>query len=55
MDEANSARVRRIGLVRGVCGVARLGRSSHYVLRRALCIRFLAKPTRLATMTQTGS
>ncbi len=27
MDEANSARSLRVGLVRGVCGVARLGRS----------------------------
>jgi hypothetical protein len=55
MDEAKSARVRRVVLVRGVCGVARLGRSTYYVLRRALCIRSLAKPTRLTRNTQTGS
>jgi hypothetical protein len=30
MDEAKSARSRRVGLVRGVCGVARLGRSARY-------------------------
>jgi hypothetical protein len=55
MDETKSARSRRVGLVRGVCGVARLGRSAHYVLRRAPCIRTLAKPTRLTRNTQTGS
>ena len=55
MDEAKSARVRRVGLVRGVCGVARLGRSACYVLRRAPGIRTLAKPTRLTRITQTGS
>jgi hypothetical protein len=55
MDEANSARSLRVGLVRGVCGVARLGRSAHYVLRRAPCIHSLAKSTRLTRNTQTGS
>jgi len=55
MDEAKSARSLRVGLARGVCGVARLGRSTHYVLRRAPCIRSLAKPTRLTRNTQTGS
>jgi len=55
MDEAKSARSQGVGLVRGVCGVARLGRSTHYVLRRASCIRTLTKPTRLTRNTQTGS
>jgi hypothetical protein len=55
MDEAKSARSLRVGLVRGVCGVARLGRSARYVLRRAPCIRSLAEPTRLTRNTQTGS
>jgi hypothetical protein len=55
MDEAKSARSRRVGLVRGVCGVARLVRSTHYALRRAPCIRSLARPTRLTLNTQTGS
>ena len=55
MAEAKSARSLRVGLVRGVCGVARLGRSARYVLRRAPCIRSLAKPTRLTWNTQTGS
>ncbi len=55
MDQAKSARSLRVGLVRGVCGVARLGRSDHYVLRRAPCIRSLTKPTRLTGNTQTGS
>jgi len=55
MDEAKSARSLRVGLVRGVCGVARLGRSARYVLRRAPGIRSLAKPTRLTRNTQTGS
>ncbi len=55
MDEAKCARSLRVGLVRGVCVVARLGRSTRYVLRRAPCIRHLAKPTRLTRNTQTGS
>jgi hypothetical protein len=55
MDEAKSARSRRVALGRGVCGVARLGRSAHYVLRRAPCIRTLAKPTWLTRDAQTGS
>ncbi len=54
-DEAKSARSRRVGLVRGVCGVARVGRSARYVLRRALCIRSLAKPTRLTRNSQASS
>jgi len=55
MDEAKSARSLWVGLVRGVCGVARLGRSPHYVLRRAPCIRSLAKPTRLTRNAHAGS
>ena len=55
MDEANSARSQGVGLLRGVCGVARLGRSPRYVLRRAPRIRSLAKPTRLKRNTRTGS
>jgi hypothetical protein len=55
MDEAISARSLRVGLVSGVCGVARLGRIARYVLRRAPGIRSLAKPTRLTWDTQTGS
>jgi hypothetical protein len=55
MGEAKSARSRRVGLVRGVCGVARLGRSAHYVLRSAPSIRSLAKPTRLTRNAQAGS
>jgi hypothetical protein len=55
MDEAKSVRSRRVGRERGVCGVARLGRSAHYVLRRAPCIRSLSQPTRLTRNTQTGS
>jgi len=55
MDEAKSARSRRVGLVRGVCGVALLGRSVHYATRRAPCIRSLAEAKRLTRNTQTGS
>ena len=55
MGEAKSARSQRVGLVRGVCGVARLGRSARYVLRRTPGIRSLAKPTRLTQNIQTGS
>jgi hypothetical protein len=55
MDETKSARSQRVGLGRGVCGVARLGRSAHYVLRRAPSIRTLAKPTRLTRNTHAGS
>jgi hypothetical protein len=47
MDDAKSATVRRVGRVRGVCGVARLGRSTHYGRRRAPCIRFLTEAKRL--------
>ena len=54
MDEAKSARSRRVGLVRGVCGVARLGRGARHGLRRAPSIRTLAKPTRLTRNAQTG-
>ena len=55
MHEAKSARSRRVGSERGVCGVARLGRGSRHGLRRAPCIRSLALPTRLTLNTQTGS
>ena len=55
MHEAKSARSRRVGRVRGVCGVARLVRGTHHGLRRAPCIRSLALPTRLTLNTQTGS
>jgi hypothetical protein len=55
MNEGKSARVRRVGRGRGVCGVARLVRSTHYGLRRAPCIRSLSLPTRLTQNTQTGS
>ncbi len=55
MDEAKSVRSRRVGEERGVYGVARLGRSAHYVLRRAPCIRSLSRPTRLMRNTQIGS
>jgi hypothetical protein len=55
MDEVKSARSRRVGWESGVCGVARLGRSAYYVLRRAPCIRSLSQPTRLTRNTQTGS
>jgi hypothetical protein len=45
-----------VGSVRwGVCGVARLVRSTHYGPRRAPCIRSLSQPTRLTQITQTGS
>jgi len=47
MDEGKSARSRRVGKERGVCGVARLVHSIHYGLRRAPCIRSLSLPTRL--------
>jgi hypothetical protein len=55
MDEAKSARSLRVGWVRGVCGVARLGRGARHGLRRAPCIRSLAQPTRLTRITQAGS
>ena len=55
MDEAKSGRSRRVGLVRGVCGVARPGQALNLVLGRAPCIRSLTKPTRLTRNTQTGS
>jgi hypothetical protein len=55
MDEAKSARSRRVGWERGVCGVARLVRSTHYGQRRAPGIRSLSQPTRLTGNTQTGS
>src|SRR6266436_9935078 len=53
--EGKSARSRRVGKERGVCGVARLVHSSHYGPRRAPCIRSLSLPTRLTRNTQTGS
>jgi len=55
MDEAKSARSLWVGWERGVCGVARLVRSTHYVPRRAPCIPSLSQPTRLTQNTQTGS
>ena len=55
MNEAKSARSRRVGSERGVCGVARLGRGARHGLRRAPCIPSLALPTRLTLNTQTGS
>jgi hypothetical protein len=55
MDEAKSARVRRVGWERGVCGVGRVVRSTHYGQRRAPGIRSLSQPTRLTGNTQTGS
>jgi len=55
MDEAKSARVRRVGWASGICGVARLGRSAYYGLRRAPGIRSLSQPTRLTPNTLTGS
>jgi hypothetical protein len=54
-NEVKFARSRRVGRVRGVCGVARLVRGIHHDLRRAPCIRSLALPTRLTRNTQTGS
>src|SRR5258708_5992862 len=53
--EGKSARSRRVGKERGVCGVARLVHSTHYGLRRAPCIRSLSLPTRLTRNTQTGA
>jgi hypothetical protein len=55
MDEAKPVRSRRVGLARGVCGVAQLGRSFNYGPRRAPCIRSLAQLTRLTRNAQTGS
>src|SRR6202030_2184580 len=53
--EGKSARSRRVGKERGVCGVARLVHSIHYGPRRAPCIRSLSLPTRLTRDTQTDS
>src|SRR6266849_1282393 len=53
--EGKSARSRRVGKERGVCGVARLARGTHHGRRRAHCIRSLSLPTRLTRNTQTGS
>jgi hypothetical protein len=55
MPDTKSARSRRVGWGRGVCGVAQLGRSARYGPRRAPGIRTLAQPTRLMRNTQTGS
>ena len=55
MNEAKSARSRRVGSGRGVCGVARLVHGTHHGLRRAPGTRSLALPTRLMRNTQTGS
>src|SRR5208337_3020011 len=53
--EEKSARSRRVGPAKGVCGVARLVRSRGYGLRRAPSIRSFAGPTRLTWNTETGS
>jgi hypothetical protein len=53
--EGKSARSRRVGRERGVCGVARLVRGAHHEPRRAPCIRSLSLPTRLTRNTHTGS
>jgi hypothetical protein len=55
MSEGKSARSLRVGWERGVCGIARLVRSTHYGPRRAPCIRSLSLSTRLTRSTQTGS
>jgi len=55
MDVAKFARSPRVGWGRGVCGVARLGRSVRYGLRRAPGIRSLAEAKRRTRNTQTGS
>jgi hypothetical protein len=55
MPEGKSARSRRVGTGRGICGVARLSRSHGYGLRRAPSICTLPAPTRLTRITQTGS
>jgi hypothetical protein len=55
MNEGKSARSRRVGGGRGVCGVARLDRGARLRRSRAPCIRSLALPTRLTLNAQTGS
>jgi len=55
MHEAKSARSRRVGWERRVCGVARLGGGARHRLRRAPCIHILSQPTRLTRVIQTGS
>ncbi len=55
MDEAKSARVRRVGWGTGVRGVARLGRGARHDLRRAPSSRSVTQPPRLTRITQTGS
>src|SRR6202022_2066285 len=54
-NEGKSARSRRVGRERGVCGVARLVRGTRHGRRHAPCIRSLSLPTRLTRNTQTGS
>src|SRR6202022_4034453 len=54
-NEEKSARSRRVGRERGVCGVARLVRGAHHGRRRAPCIRSLSLPTRLTWNIQIGS
>jgi hypothetical protein len=51
MNEGKSVRCRRVGRVRGVCGVARLVRGARHGLRRAPCIRSLALAKRLSGNT----
>ncbi len=56
MDEAKSARVRRLGWGTGVWGVARLGGGARHGLRRAPCIRSPSPSQRGSRgFTQTGS
>jgi hypothetical protein len=55
MDEAKSARSRRVGFARRVCGVAWLGRGINHGRRRAPSIRSLSQPTRLTRNAQAGS
>jgi len=54
-SEGKSARSRRVGKERGVCGVAGLPVVSATAGAARLCIRLLSLPTRLTWNTQTGS
>lgn len=53
--KAQSARSRRVGSVRSVCGVAWLAHSINYGRRRAPSIRCLTEPTRLTRITHPAS